>query len=212
MLKGLIGKKVGMTRLFLDGGRAVPVTVLEVGPCKVVQVKTSEADTYSALQLGFGEKKAKRTTKPLSGHFAKAGVDPAAVLKEFRVDDTSEYEVGQEITAELFSAGEKVNVTGRTKGRGYSGVVRRHNFAGGRETHGCTTHNKPGSIGASADPARVVKGKKMPGHYGNERSQVRNLQVVDVRPDQNVVMVKGAVPGPNGGFVIIEKASVKAGG
>jgi len=206
MLKGLIGKKIGMTRLFLSEGKAVPVTVLQVGPCTVVQVKTSDKEQYNALQLGFGEKKASRANKPASGHFAKAGVDPKAVLKEFKVDDTAEFEVGQEITAAMFARGEKVNVTGRTKGRGFSGVVKRHGFGGGRKTHGCTTHDLPGSIGQSADPARVVKGRRMPGHYGYERMQARNLKVVDVRPEDNLVLVKGAVPGARGGIVFIEKA------
>lgn len=198
-----------MTRLFMEGGRAVPVTVLEVGPCHVVQVKTAGKEKYDALQLGFGAKKAKNTNKPTTGHFAKAGVEPQAVLREFRVDDPGEFAVGQAIDAGLFAPGETVNVTGRSKGRGFTGVVKRHNFAGGRKTHGCTTHDLPGSIGASADPSRVVKGRKMPGQYGNTQRQARNLKVVDVRPEMNLVVVKGAVPGPNGGIVVIEKASTK---
>ena len=206
MLKGLIGKKVGMTRLFLEEGRAVPVTVLEVGPCQVVQIKTEQKDAYCALQLGFGAKKEKNTTKPMKGHFAAAGAESKATLKEFRVEDTAEFELGQTITAEMFQMGETVHVTGKTKGRGFSGVVKRHGFGGGRATHGCTTHDKPGSIGQSADPARVFKGKRMPGRYGVDRTQVRNLKVVDVRPEQNLVVVKGAVPGPNGGIILIEKA------
>lgn len=204
MLKGLIGKKVGMTRLFLGEGRAVPVTVLQVGPCRVVQIKTKEKEKYGALQLGFGAKRAKLVNKPMQGHYDKAGVEPAAVLREFRVDETEGYEVGQEVTAAMFKPGDKVKVTGRSKGRGFTGVVKRHNFAGGRATHGCTTHDKPGSIGASAYPARVVKGKKMPGHYGNTRTQVKNLQVVDVRPEENLVVVRGQVPGANGGVVVVE--------
>lgn len=206
MLKGLIGKKIGMTRLFLGEGRAVPVTVLEMGPCQVVQVKTPEREKYAAVQLGWGAKKASRVNKPLSGHFKKAGVDPLAVLREFRVDDAGSFSVGQQITAEMFAAGDKVLVTGQSKGRGFTGVVKRHNFSGGRDTHGCTTHDAPGSIGASADPSRVMKGRKMPGQHGNARSQARNLKVVDVRPEANLVLVKGAVPGPNGGIVIVEKA------
>ncbi|RJX34428.1 MAG: 50S ribosomal protein L3 [Desulfarculus sp.] len=206
MLKGLIGKKVGMTRLFLGEGQAVPVTVLQVGPCTVVQVKSAGKETYNALQLGFGPKKAKGLNKPQTGHFSKAGVEPKAVLQEFRVADTAEYQVGQEITADLFTRGEKVHVTGRSKGRGFTGVVKRYGFSGGKATHGCTTHDKPGSIGASADPSRVLPGKRMPGRMGNARTQARNLQVVDVRPDENLVLVKGAVPGANGGIIIIEKA------
>jgi large subunit ribosomal protein L3 len=206
MLNGIIGKKLGMTRLFLEGGRSVPVTLIEAGPCTVVQVKNPERDKYSAVQLGFGAKKAKQVRKPMAGHFAKAGVDPNAVLKEFRVEDAGEFEVGQTITAEIFAQGDKVNVIGRIKGRGYTGVVKRHNFAGGRDTHGCTTHDKPGSIGMSADPARVVKGKKMPGQYGNTQQTMRNLKVVDVRPDENLIVVAGAVPGANGGIVYLQKA------
>lgn len=206
MLKGMIGKKVGMTRLFLREGRATPVTLIEVGPCTVVQVKTPENDQYSAVQLGYGEKKAKSVNKPETGHFAKAGVEPVAVLKEFRVVDAGEFQVGQTVTAEMFAPGQKVHITGKSKGRGFTGVVKRHNFGGGRKTHGCTTHDLPGSIGASADPSRVMKGRRMPGQYGNARKQVRNLQVVDVRPEHNLLVVKGAVPGANGGIVIIEKA------
>jgi large subunit ribosomal protein L3 len=206
MLNGIIGKKLGMTRLFLEGGRSVPVTLIEAGPCTVVQVKNPERDKYSAVQLGFGAKKAKKVVKPMAGHFAKAGVEPSAVLKEFRVDDAGEFEVGQTVTAEIFAQGDKVNVVGRIKGRGYAGVVKRHNFAGGRDTHGCTTHDKPGSIGMSADPARVVKGKKMPGQYGNTRQTMRNLRVVDVRPEENLIVVAGAVPGANGGIVYLQKA------
>ena len=205
MLNGLIGKKVGMTRVFGAGGKMVPVTVLEVGPCTVVQVKTDEKDKYQAVQLGFGQRREKSTNKPLGGHFKKAGCDPQQVLREIRVEDASEYEAGQTVTAEIFSAGDKVKIIGKTKGRGFSGVVKRHGFGGGRATHGCTTHDAPGSIGMSATPARVIKGKRMPGQYGNTRMTVRNLQVVDVRPDQNLVMVKGAVPGANGGVVYLEK-------
>lgn len=206
MLKGLIGKKVGMTRLFMEEGRAVPVTVLEVGPCTVVQVKTPEREKYSAVQLGFGPKKPSRVNKPLSGHFKRSGSEPLAILKEFRVADTADLAVGQKVTAELFAVGDKVHVTGKSKGLGYTGVVKRHNFGGGRKTHGCTTHDAPGSIGASADPSRVMRGKKMPGQHGNQQRQVRNLKVVDVRPDMNLVLVKGAVPGAIGGIVFLEKA------
>ncbi len=206
MLKGLIGKKVGMTRLFMEEGRAVPVTVLEVGPCTVVQVKTPAREKYSAVQLGFGQKKVSRVNKPLTGHFKKGGCEPLAILKEFKVTEDAGLAVGQQITAELFAVVDKVHVTGSSKGHGFTGVVKRHNFGGGRKTHGCTTHDAPGSIGASADPSRVMRGKKMPGQHGNQQRQVRNLKVVDVRPDMNLVLVKGAVPGANGGIVILEKA------
>jgi large subunit ribosomal protein L3 len=206
MLKGLIGKKVGMTRLFLEEGKVVPMTLLLVGPCQVVQIKNPIKEKYSAVQLGWGVKKSRRVNKPLAGHFKKAGLEPTQVLREFRVDDTASFSVGQEFKADLFAAGDKVKVTGTSKGRGFSGVVKRHNFGGGCDTHGCTTHDAPGSIGASADPSRVMKGRRMPGQYGNQRSQASNLKVVDVRPEQNLVIVKGAVPGPNGGIVIVEKA------
>jgi large subunit ribosomal protein L3 len=195
-----------MTRLFLEEGKVVPVTLLLVGPCQVVQVKTPAKEKYSAVQLGWGPKKASRVNKPLTGHFKKAGLEPVRVLREFRVEDTGSFSVGQEFKADLFAAGDHVKVTGTSKGRGFTGVVKRHNFSGGRNTHGCTTHDAPGSIGASADPSRVMKGRRMPGQHGNQRSQASNLKVVDVRPEQNLVIVKGAVPGPNGGIVILEKA------
>jgi large subunit ribosomal protein L3 len=206
MLEGMIGRKLGMTRLFLEAGRSVPVTVIQAGPCQVVQVKDQVTDGYAAVQLGFGDKRAKRVTKPLGGHFAKASVEPKSVLKEFRVAETGDYQVGQEVTAELFAMGDKVHVTGRSKGRGYTGVVKRHGFAGGKDTHGVTTHDKPGSIGMSADPSRVHKGKKMPGQHGSQKKTVKNLKVVDVRPDQNLVIVAGAVPGANGSVVYLRKA------
>jgi len=206
MLNGLIARKLGMTRIFIEEGRSMAVTVLEVGPCTVVQVKTPEKDAYSAVQLGFGSKKAKLVNKPLAGHYKKAGVDANVVLREFKVPDAGEFQVGQTVTAELFERGEKVHVTGRTKGRGFTGVVKRHGFGGGRDTHGCTTHDAPGSIGMSADPSHVLKGKRMPGRYGNERQKVKNLRVVDVRPEQNLLLVAGAVPGARGGIVYLEKA------
>lgn len=206
MLKGLIGKKLGMTRLFLDEGREIPVTMLEVGPCTVMQVKTPEKEKYAAIQLGFGARRTKLVNKPMSGHCKKAGVESAQVLREFRVADTAGFEMGQQVTAEMFTIGEKIHVTGNSKGRGFSGAIRRHNFGGGRASHGCTTHNSPGSIGNSADPSKVYKGRRMAGHYGNARTQVRNLRVVDVRPEQNLVLVRGAVPGATGSIVILEKA------
>lgn len=206
MLKGLIGKKLGMTRLFLDEGREVPVTMLEVGPCTVMQVKTPEKEKYSAVQLGYGERRAKLVNKPDAGHCKKAGVESVQVLREFRVADAAAFEAGQKVTAEMFAVGEKIHVTANSKGRGFSGVMRRHGFGGGRASHGCTTHRSPGSIGNSADPSKVYKGRRMAGQYGNARTQVRNLRVVDVRPELNLVLVKGAVPGATGSIVILEKA------
>ncbi len=209
-MNGLLGKKVGMTQVFDDQARQRNVTVLEVGPCTVVQVKTPERDGYSAAQLGFGPQKKERLTKPLQGHCAKAGVDAVRELKEFPVEDGEEVKVGDQLTAELFADVEYVDVTGATKGRGFQGVVRRYNFGGGRATHGSGTHRGPGSIGMKVSPARVFKGKKMPGHMGNTRVTTQNLRVVEVRPDDNVILVEGAVPGPVGGLVTVRKALKKA--
>jgi len=205
MLKGLIGQKIGMTRLFLKAGKVVPVTILQVGPCQVVQIKTFVKEQYVAVQLGWGDKKSCRVNKPLLGHFKKVEVEPFKVLKEFKVGAVETFGLGQEFKADLFLVGDNVKVTGTSKGRGFTGVVKRYNFSGGRDTHGCTTHDSPGSIGASADPSRVMKGRSMPGQYGNQRCQVINLKVVDVKVDKSLIIVKGAVPGPNGGIVIVEK-------
>ena len=205
MCKGLIGKKLGMTSVFGVDGKFVPVTVLEVGPCVVTQIKTKAVDGYDALQLGFGSKKAKNINKPIKGHLAKSGGGNFANLKEFPVDDPTAFELGQTIGPELFQVGERVEVTADTKGRGFSGVIKRHGFARGRMTHGSHSVREPGSIGCSAWPARVIKGKKMPGQYGNARQTVRNLTIVDIRPDQNLILVKGAVPGSRSGVVAIRK-------
>lgn len=202
MAKGLIGKKLGMTRLFIQEGVSVPVTVVQAGPCQVVQKKTKDRDGYGALQIGFGFKK--KINKPMAGHF-KASGGQFAVLKEFKFDDPGQFEVGASISGDIFQPGEKIDVTGVTKGRGFSGVIKRHHFGGGRATHGCTTHRSPGSIGASADPSRTFPGKKMPGQYGNKQMTVRNLVVVDVRPDYGIILLKGAVPGPNQGLVFLTK-------
>jgi large subunit ribosomal protein L3 len=207
MLKGLIGKKVGMSRLFLSGSEAVPVTVLEMGPCVVVQPKTTDKEGYEAVQLGFDPVKEERVTRPLAGHFKARGTSAFRFLREFRVDDASQYEPGQTILVDLFTIGERVDITGTTKGRGFSGVMKRHGFAGGRKTHGSNSHRIPGSIGTSATPSRVLKGKRMPGQYGRARQTVRNLIVIDVRPDENLLLVRGAVPGANGGLVTVSKVS-----
>jgi large subunit ribosomal protein L3 len=203
MVKGLIGKKLGMTRMFSDEGAAIPVTVIKVGPCTVVQIKDKQKDGYEALQLGFGGKK--RVNRPQTGHFKAAGGGKFAEVKEFKTEDMGEYPVGSEITLDIFSIGEKINISGKTKGRGFAGVMKRHGFGGGRATHGCTTHRSPGSIGAAADPSRVFPGKKMPGRMGNKNKTVRNLEVMDVRPEYGVILVKGAVPGPNNGVVYLRK-------
>jgi large subunit ribosomal protein L3 len=204
MVKGMIGKKVGMTRLFLDGGGAVPVTVIEAGPCTVVQKKTKESDGYEALQLGFGQ--ARKVNKPMAGHFRTAAGQAFSVLKEFEADSMEDYEAGSEITMEdVFQIGEKIHVTGTTKGRGFAGVIKRHGFGGGRATHGSTTHRQPGAIGQAAWPSRVFPNKKMPGRMGAVKKTVRNLEIVDIRPEYGVILVKGAVPGPNDGTVLLRK-------
>jgi large subunit ribosomal protein L3 len=205
MCKGLLGKKLGMTGYFTDAGAYVPVTVMEVGPCTVTQVKTVASDGYDALQLGMGEKKAKRVNKPLRGHLKKSGGAVFAHLREVPVDNPADYEPGQAVTLDLFSIGEKVDVVATTKGRGFSGVIKRHGFHRGPVSHGSKNIRPPGSIGTSAWPSRVTKGKKMPGRYGANRTTVRNLTIVDIRPDQNLLLLKGAVPGPASGTVLVKK-------
>lgn len=205
MCKGLVGKKLGMTSVFGANGKYIPVTVLQVGPCVVTQVKKTETDGYKALQLGFGAQKEKKTTKPLQGHFKKAGDGYFSTLKEFGVENPEEYAPGQTIGPEIFAIGEKVNVTGTSKGRGFSGVIKRHGFGGGRETHGGHCHRRPGSIGCSAWPAKVIRGKRMPGQYGGETKTVRNLEIVDIRPEENLILVKGPLPGSRSGIVTINK-------
>jgi large subunit ribosomal protein L3 len=206
MCKGLIGKKLGMVSVFSEEGRIIPVTVVEAGPCMVTQIKTKATDGYDALQLGFGSKKQSRMSKPLKGHLQKCGVETAHVLKEVAVDNPLEYSLGQVLNAEIFSVGDRVDVSGQSKGRGFSGVIKRHGFSGGRKTHGSKSHRIPGSVGSSAFPGRVIKGKRLPGHFGNENNTVRNLQIVDIRPDDNLILLKGAVPGASSGMVMIKKS------
>ena len=201
----MIGKKIGMTGLFTPEGQYIPVTVVQVGPCSVTQIKTIETDGYNALQLGFGEKKRSRINKPMEGHLKKSGDTLFAFLREVRVDNPSEYTLGQAIKLDIFEVGERVDVTGISKGRGFSGVIKRHGFHGGKKTHGSHSHRIPGSIGCSATPAKVIKGKKMPGQYGNHRKTVRNLEIVDIRPEENIMMIKGAIPGSGFGVVEIKK-------
>ena len=205
MSRGLLGKKLGMTAFFSPEGQLVPVTVVEAGPCVVTQIKTMTTDGYNALQLGFGRKKQSRVSKPLQGHYKKSGDAYFEHLREFSVEDPEAFNVGEEITVEMFNVGERVDVAGTTKGRGFTGVIKRHGFHRGPMTHGSKNVRPPGSIGCSATPSKVVKGKKMPGHYGHERKTLRNLEIVDVRPDSNLVMIKGAVPGPTSGLVAINK-------
>ena len=208
MVNGIIGRKVGMTQIFEDSGIAVPVTVIQAGPCPIVQLKTQEKDGYQAVQLGFGEQKENRINSPKRGHLAKAGVDSAQVLREFRVQSLEDVFVGNIVDASVFSEGELVDVTGTSKGRGFTGVVKRWKFAGGKKSHGGEQDlRRPGSIGASATPSRVFKGKRMAGRHGAKRHTVQNLPVIQADPERNLLVVKGAVPGPPNGLLLIRKAS-----
>ena len=211
MQKGLIGKKIGMTQLFDARGTVIPVTVLEVGPCAVVQKKTVERDGYEAVQLGFGDVKVTRVNKPMKGHFAKVDVAPKKVLREFRLADTSALNTGDILKADIFAEGEKVDVSGTGKGKGYAGAIKRWNFGRLKETHGSgPVVRHQGSMGACSDPSRVFKGKKMPGHLGSEKVTIQNLEVVRVDAENNLIAVKGAVPGSRGGYVVITDAVKKA--
>ena len=205
MIRGILGKKLGMTSLFGSNGEYIPVTVIEAGPCRVTQIKTKANDGYNALQIGFGQKRKSRVNKPLQGHFDKSGGECFSYLREFKADNPEEFEIGQTITLDIFSVGEKIDVSGKNKGRGFTGVTKRHGFALGRKTHGSHNYRQPGSIGQSAWPSKVVKGKKMPGRYGNVRQTMRNLEVVDIRPEMNLILVKGAVPGPANATIEIKK-------
>jgi large subunit ribosomal protein L3 len=209
MVNGILGKKLGMTQIFTENGTRIPVTVVEAGPCTVVQKKLVATDGYSAVQLGFGAQKAQRFNKPAMGHFNKAGKGVFAHLREMD-GDVEDLEVGAAVVcSDLFSVGDVIDVIGSSKGKGFQGVIKRWNFSGGRSTHGSKFHRAPGAIGCSAWPSHVVKGKKMPGQMGNERVTVQNLEIVDVRADQNLILIKGAIPGPKNGLVTIRKA-VKA--
>lgn len=207
-MKSLIGKKIGQTTFFEESGKATHVTVLEMGPCVVIQKKTLENDGYQSIQLGYAERKEKHTTKPQQGHFKKAGATPKRVLKEFRVEDASAFQVGQTLTVENFKDVTWVDVTGVTKGKGFQGVVRRHGFSGGRNSHGSMFHRAPGGIGASSDPSRVFPGTRMPGHMGTDKNTILNLRVVKVDSENNLMFVKGAVPGADGQIITV-RPSVK---
>ncbi len=205
-VKGIIGKKIGMTQVYAEDGRAIPATVLQAGPCVVVQRKSKDKDGYSAVQMGLVEaRKTKRVTKAMKGHYDKAGLPPCRVLREFQVEDGAEVKVGDKVSVDLFAPGESVHVTGISKGKGFQGVVKRHHFRGGAATHGSMFHRAPGSIGASAFPSRVLKGMRAGGHMGSDRVTVRNLEVVRVDAGNNVLVVRGAVPGASGGYVVIRK-------
>ena len=209
MKKAILGKKIGMTQIFDANGKVVPVTVVEAGPCVVVQKKTIEKDGYEAIQVGFGDIREKLVNKPKKGHYAKAGVSLKRKLKEFRLEDCSAYEVGQEIKADLFEVGEKIDVSGVSKGKGFQGVIKRWNANRGPMTHGSKFHRHAGSNGSASDPSKVFKGKKMPGQMGNKKITVQNLEIVRVDAENNLLLVKGSVPGPKKSLVTI-KETVKA--
>ncbi len=205
-MPGIIGKKIGMTRIFNDEGVSVPVTVVEAGPCPVVQVKTEERDGYLAVQLGFGRKKEKRTPRPEAGHAKRVGLESApAILREFKLAGDEAPEEGSEVTVESFTQGDKVKVTGKSKGRGFQGVVKRHGFAGRPASHGHPMSRNPGSVGPGTDPSRVIKGKKLPGQMGDTRVTVRNLEIMKVDPERNLLFVKGGLPGSRHSYVFISK-------
>ena len=205
-VQGIIAKKVGMTQVYGEDGRAIPATVLQAGPCVVVQRKSKDKDGYSAVQLGLVEnRKIKRVTKAMEGHFKKAGVPPCRVLREFRVDEAAEAKVGDKVSVAIFAAGDKVAVSGVSKGKGFQGVVKRHHFRGGAATHGSMFHRAPGSIGASAFPSRVLKGMRGAGHMGQDLVTVKNLEVVRVDEGNNLLVVRGAVPGSGGSYLVIRK-------
>ena len=208
-MKNMLGRKVGMTQIFKENGEVVPVTVIEAGPLFVVQKKTVEKDGYNAVQVGFGEVKERRVTKPLKGHYEKANVAYRKFLREFRVENPDEYEIGQELKADVFAEGDMVDVTGTSKGKGTAGVIKRHNFSRGRETHGSKHHRMPGGMSAGTYPGRVFKGHKMMGRMGNERVTVQNLEVVRIDAEKNLILVKEAVPGPKKGLITIKETVKK---
>lgn len=212
MTTGILGKKLGMTQIFDTQGRVVPVTVIEAGPCTIVQRKKKLDDGYDAVQLGFGARKAHRVNQPILGHVRKAGKGAFGALRELRVDSDSSLDVGQEIRVDIFREGDFVDVTGQTKGRGFTGVVKRWGFKGGRASHGSMFHRAPGSIGGSSWPSRVFKNMKMGGHYGNERVTVLNLRVVGIQPEKNLLLVRGAVPGAKNSLVFVRRAIKKGNG
>jgi len=205
MIQGLMGEKIGMTQVYLEDGTIVPVTVIEAGPCQVVQKKVQEPDGYQAYQLSFKLKKEKNTSKAMLGHFKKAGISPARFLREFRGDD-QEIQMGQEVRVDIFKKGEKVDVTGVSRGKGFAGSIKRHHFSGGPATHGSMFHREPGSIGASSYPSRVFKNQRLPGQMGNVRRTVEKLEIIHVQPDENILMVKGAVPGSPGTLLVIKRS------
>jgi large subunit ribosomal protein L3 len=208
-MSGILGKKIGMTNVFSSDGKLIPVTVVQVGPCVVTQVKTIEKDGYTALQLGFDERAVEKLNKPVAGHLKKATDKGFRVLREFRTHEVNEIEPGSEINIDMFAVGEKVTVSGISKGRGFQGTIKRHGFSRGPETHGNRNHRKPGSIGNSAWPGKVIKGKKLPGHMGCDRKTTKNLTIIDIKPQDNLLLLKGAVPGPKTGILEVHKTGGK---
>ena len=209
MKKGLIGKKIGMTQIFNEEGKVIPVTVIEAGPCVVSQVKTEETDGYNSIQLGFGAIKESKVNKPERGHFTKANIAPARYLREFRVDSIEDVKVGDELKADIFMAGDKIDIQGTSKGKGFQGVIKRHGQHRGPMGHGSMYHRRPGSMGSTSTPGRVFKGKKLPGHMGAETVTIQNLEVIKVDLDKNIILVKGSVPG-NKGAILKIRNSVKS--
>jgi large subunit ribosomal protein L3 len=205
-LKGIIGKKIAMTQIFTEEGEAVPVTVVEAGPCVVTQIKTVKKEGYDALQMGFGEAKEKQLSKAQIGHFESKDLELRRHLAEMRVEDPSSYRLGQEVTVDVFSKGDHVDITARSRGKGFAGVIKRHNFRGGPGSHGAHFHRAPGAIGACATPSRVFKGSRMPGRMGAERVTALNLEIVDIKPERNLLLLKGSVPGPDGGLLLIRES------
>ena len=204
-MSALLGKKIGMTNMFSSEGKLIPVTVVQAGPCIVTQIKTEENDGYKAIQLGFDEKKVEKLNKPIAGHLKKTTDKGFRVLREFRTENLDDIESGATISTEIFSVGDKINISGISKGRGFQGTIKRHGFSRGPETHGSRNHRKPGSIGNSAWPAKVVRGKKMPGHMGTDRKTVKNLTIVGIRHEENLLLVKGPVPGFKTGILEVRK-------
>jgi large subunit ribosomal protein L3 len=206
MLYTLLGQKIGMTRIYEQDANLIPVTVIKAGPCPVIQVKTQETDGYNAIQIAYEEKKPSRTTKPIQGHFKKANTQPHRTLKEIRTQTTPKEKVGEKLTVTVFQEGQKVDIIGTTKGRGFQGVVKRHNFSGGPSSHGSMFHRRGGSYGQCQWPGEVHKGKRMPGRMGNDQRTVQNLKVVKILPEENIILVKGSIPGANGTNIIIRNA------
>lgn len=209
MKKAILGKKIGMTQVFTEDGRLIPVSVIQAGPCQVVQKKTEEVDGYTAVQVGYEDKKERRANKPEKGHFQKANVPVKKYLKEFKLDNAAELNVGDELTVEQFADGDVLDVTGTSKGHGFAGTIKRWGTHRGPMTHGSHYHRGPGSLGACSDPSRVFKGKKMPGHYGVVKVTIQNLDLVKIDKERNLLLVKGSIPGPKGGLVVVRNA-VKA--